>query len=598
MAYILKITVTDGDKQELGREFSASLEEPVLIGRSHSCGIRFQEADVSGRHLEVSESSDGMRLLVLSRHGAELNGVSLSEGEGRPLMAGDVVRLGRRTRFRVDSAGSLKSSSRGSVRTPVEEDGETSAMTRNGATFETRAADNPTFATRVAEPTFATRVVNGTSQSVDTMESTGAEVLVAKSVPLDGESPAVDADQIADDSPTFAGNGEDTTGGLSADGKTQEMRTRAGSMDEINRYKRLMAQKKRVRHSLILAAATIFFCLLGAVVWVRWPKAEMTLTFPKTILGKSDFETHYVDSDGVHAFELMYPRDDRMTKSSSSAGDTYEVSTFIGSKRDVAFRLRMDVTHDKAELGRSLAECAEAIKKADEDSGRATYLNPPGWPEKCCFFENEYPVVCPKPLLMRGTRFWRGEYQAGSGTMKWHGILLIVRDGDTVFSLRREIPESEWPRGSFLLHTDPNIRPLRQFSENRWESPGAVGLVSNESFEVMLNAVNNALAQKEMRNWFETKRRLDAMASMTWRGNTDNRGITQKLLAKFRQKQDAKFAKCKFDYDLAKANGGQPGLSGMKSANEVCRLLFGRDETDRRSEIIGVLEDWTCQQKH
>lgn len=102
MADEIVLTVTGGTG--LGGEAAFTLDEPLLIGRSHSAQMRFREPDVSGKHLEIRRDRDGVWVRCLSRHGFLFNGRErVQEGEMRKLSSGDSFMLGSRASFRVDS---------------------------------------------------------------------------------------------------------------------------------------------------------------------------------------------------------------------------------------------------------------------------------------------------------------------------------------------------------------------------------------------------------------------------------------------------------------------------------------------------------------
>lgn len=95
------ITCTSGSRE--GERISFDLKNPVLIGRSHSVQIRLREADVSGRHAEITKSDSGVHITCHSRHGLRVDGEDVNVEESRTLSVGDEITIGGQVRFRVDN---------------------------------------------------------------------------------------------------------------------------------------------------------------------------------------------------------------------------------------------------------------------------------------------------------------------------------------------------------------------------------------------------------------------------------------------------------------------------------------------------------------
>ena len=125
MASQIRITFTSGSL--LGEERILALDEPAVLGRSHSAAVRLKEPDVSGKHIEFRDEVDGVSAFCLSRNGFTLNGSIVAEGESRKLRADDVLTLGARVRLRIDTV-----------------------IAGSAASFA--ADDEATFATRAYEP--------------------------------------------------------------------------------------------------------------------------------------------------------------------------------------------------------------------------------------------------------------------------------------------------------------------------------------------------------------------------------------------------------------------------------------------------------------
>lgn len=635
MARELRLVITNaGENDELGREYSFPLSEPVLVGRSHKCGVRFNEADVSGQHLRFSASDGSVLMEVLSDKSTVMNEKSyLTKGDIRAVANGDTFLLGKRTRFRIDSIGKEASrTAAGKVAMHPDEDGETQAMTLGGMTAATRIVsaevteetrigqDNATVATRAAntQVTFSSRVVSAEA----TASSVGAEVIEATPTPLDAaRDPVNDNKQHRSGHPIHS---ETTDGieetatfpvGMSTGTDTQNepgtdiLRTQIIDRSEVERMKDLGRKNERYRHFFTMIAAAFFSCVLGAVVWLCRPKSETWLSVPKMSDGRIDVSYYTLKTGGKDVCVVDFPNDPRLKKTEQPDGRGFYVLTYTGRDRDVPFRLELTQQSSNAELHRSLEESAEQVKKTRlSENASLVFQSPYDWPAGSYFFEDEYPGSCHPPRLLRGSRFWRSEYDVVRSGVKWHGVLFVFRDGVTVYTLQREIPTAEWARGRLLLRIDPNIEFYPKFLEERWESPGEssedAGLLpvpKNERPDDFIARIAKEVSDElkdegRVSEWGRVKRKIDTLMALTWKGDSGERKRAVTLLEKFRQNQDRKYVEFRNEFDLSKKNENK-GCRKMKSVSGKCKAVFGKDPTDRRFNLSNDLENWSCQEK-
>jgi len=101
----------------LGLSFALGLE-PVLVGSSPECSIRFTDPSVSPRHAELRASGAAHLLIDLASHGGSyLRGARLAPQQAVPLSEGDWLRFGAvdvlyTSAARVDALASLRPSAR------------------------------------------------------------------------------------------------------------------------------------------------------------------------------------------------------------------------------------------------------------------------------------------------------------------------------------------------------------------------------------------------------------------------------------------------------------------------------------------------------
>ncbi len=621
MAEELKITFTGGD-EELGSDMTVPLAEPILVGRSRSAQIRLLEDDVSGRHLRITREADGVWVENLSRSSRTLaNGKVFPTGERRRLAVGDVFKMGQKASFRIDAAGAPQPAESKDAPSLTRATRALDEMTApmgdepSGA-VATRMAETDTFATRVAESgTVATRAATGSGD-----ESSTADVIIASAAPLadviasskademtgtgtGAEEPETEAVETDTRTGSFPDAGADTDSNpMSGDvpsGVTRDLKTRGGDPELWERIKWIQNQRKRFRQMLLTLASMLFLGLLGVIIWMQWPKKEMILTAPK-VSGSEEYDvgTYAVKNESGEIFIVDFPRDDRMKKTELPEGAGVEVLSFTGRDRDVPFRLKASCASSADELTLSLAESAAAKKAQLAAQEGYTFLSPAEWMAGEHFFESEYAGSCHSPRLLRGSRFHRSEYTVTRGGRKWHGVLLLFRDGETVYQLLHEIPEMEWVRGKYLLRGDPNLEFYPAFLAARWESPGLSGIVREADVRRLLADVSAELdfPQPRVANWPLVTRWLDTLMVRTWSAGADERKRVRDLYRRFWKQRDDKYVYFRDQFELAKTLGGD-GRDRMRSVRDDCRRVFGQDATDRRFELINDPENWSCQEE-
>lgn len=577
MAKELKITFTGGDN--LGDERSLAVERPILIGRSHSADIQIskKDADVSGRHIEFREDGDGVSAVCLSRNGFLLNGERIAEGQSRLILAGDVLALGKRVRIRIDKIG-------GSSAAAAADDSETVAtgvLTEAPATLATVAVD------LVESPTVATRAVTGGD---DTFVGGVTEDNGAVGLPL------VDGGY---DAQTFTGDSDSVTASSAGEGKTQEMHTRVGSMDEILRMKRVLEAQKRQRTRLLVFSFFAFIAVIGTIVFVRWPRMEEYLSLPMAADGKEpDMATRdIIGAGGAVEMTVGYPNDKRAQVDTSANGVI--ISTYVGKDRDVPFRLQLERVKSASELERSLAESMAAAATVFRSRGCNFIRTDDGAGIESIsqlgirFFEIEEPSSCGM-ITQRGTGFIRREYVKSEAGNAWHGNLTVFRNGDVCYRLSKEIPEDEWPRGKYLLR-DSFLILRREFLLDHWESPGKVALIDGKTDDQLVLAVRDGMDTNRISEWPEISAAIDTLVVRSWNGPDDRRRTARGLLKKFRALQNEYYNRCKFRFSAGQIEGGGAGEAKMRDAYEKCRVAFGWNEHDRRSRLINDPEEWKCQ---
>ena len=622
MANELKITFTGGAL--LGEERTISLADPVLIGRSHSAGIRLKEADVSGRHVELRMEGDRPCAVCLSRHGFVLNSQKVSEGESRPIGRGDVLSLGTKVRFRIDEV-----LSGGGVASRVADADsvtfETRAMTMMAdATMSTRPApESMTFETRMASGTLPSGMDASLQGSMEEFPVTDSDSVPAAPRPPVDDSPTADDPLPAielpppvnelppandlppvakspdtttdfnvppDDVPTGVSNGTD-------DGETMEMKTRQASMDEIFRMKRMLEAKKKFRRKLVFSSVLLFMSVLGTIVLVSWPRDDKFLSHPrKAGTDAPDFVAYEVKSKaGSLDMTVNYPRSEQMKVFTSDAG--IDVSTFTGLKRNVPFRLSFARKSHSRQLHLSLADAVKEELAVLEKKGyvffRATDDDAVIRDESngLFFFEELHKGWC-QVHPQRGTLFFRKEFIRADGGQKWHGIVMIFRNGRTIYSLIREIPEVYWSRGRYLLRDTPNISLYAGFLRRHWESPGDGALLKEANVDDLFMEAQKLIDRGWVEDWSKISACINTLVVMTFDGAEDVRKRAFSILNTFWSIKDRTYRAYESQYKIACK------MNDKRAKNEAfrkCKGAFGDDVYDLRSRKINDPKEWSCQ---
>ena len=619
MANELKITFTGGAL--LGDEQTISLADPVLIGRSHSAGIRLTEADVSGRHVELRMEGGRPCAVCLSRHGFSLNSLKVAEGESRPIGKGDVLSLGTKVRIRIDEV----MSGGGEASRVAEADSvtfETRAMTMMAeATMSTRPApESMTFETRMPSGTLSSGMDASLQGSMEEFPVTDSDSVPAAPRPPVDDSPTEDDPMPAFDLPPpvnglppanesrlaaksfdtltdFDVPPDDVPTGVSTgtgDGETIEMKTRPASMDEIFRMKRMLEAKKRFRRKLVSFSLLLFLALLATVVFVTWSRPEEELSQPRVAgTDQLDLAQYIVKSpSGGVDMVVDYPNDPRMKVSESQDG--IDVTTYTGRDRDATFRLSFTRRSDMHQYHLSLAESAALEVSALEKKGYVFLSekdDPHLDPESRAgflFYEQETPLAC-QIKVQHGTRFFRREYQREDGDVKWHGMMILLRNRDEVYRLLREVPDDLWPRASYMFHIDPNLSLYAGFLRRRWESPGAAALAGITADERLEHAVSAVLSRGRTVDWPRIAKEIDALVVAAAIGSTEARKRADELLFEFRKRKDNLYREVENQRDAALYNRNEDKLN---DAWKQCYGAFGDDPSDLRSHIVLDPEVW------
>ena len=524
-----------------GRERVFPGDAPVVVGRSHTANVQLpkSDADVSGRHVEFSvvDGIAQVRNLSTTRP-VRVNGADVPSGASCAVQTGDSVEIGARVRIRLDAVpqqdgtatapGAIPPEATaatkffegdGSLDVPTAVMEESSVTASGGFGVPVRQPDALTSATRIPEGmTSATRVPDGMTSATRVSDGMTTATRVPESL--------------------FAGDPEtETSDGASEEGSTVEGTTRAGSWEEIQAMKTALDRRRKMRRMFIAGAFVLVIAVLVAVyVLTGISGVETGMSWPKGPDGKDDISSYAIkDSEGYPVLKVFYPGNPKITETPSPDNNGTSVITWFGERRDVPFFLMFEATAHPDELHVDLMASVRRWFAKAEASGEGFVFDERIRDElRPKFFEDAYPGCCQTKTLY-GIRFLEFEYKRTWPDGKlWHGWAHYFRSGDTVYLLRREIPEFYWKRGGYRIKTDPNIAIYATFSESYWESPGDEKLPGKESTGELMDEIREALAKERAADWKFIRRDIDAVLARTWRTDQKTRELAESCLRQYR----------------------------------------------------------------
>lgn len=605
----LRITFTGGER--IGDTVDVDIVGgSVLLGRSHSAAVRLMEPDVSGKHLEIVRTADGFKLRNLSRFGSKVDGKQLSEGEEVPLKRGSVVEIGARERFRVDALPSGGGDTTTGFMT------EPGASTAAGGTVATVYGGEDTVATRAG--TIPTNIAAVSSASVEESATRDAFSVVSGTVSSAAEEAepegvlgVADDAATADDPPAEAAFGDaDETAHSSGfittkpqgiaiddeepgDGETQELRTRAGSIEEILERKRQLERNVTKKHWKFGIFVTLFLAALAGIWYLTASRKHVEdADGPFRADGEPDIANlEIVNKVGDNVVFIEYPRDDRVEIVRSEDSSQVEVASFIGRDRDIPFRIFFSRTEDRSELELSLVESLERwMNRETADAGFAFSALGTRRAE-VEFWEDAFPGWM-EVQTQCGTPFVRSEYTRTVGGALWRGMAYRLRSGSTVLSFRTEIPESFWRRAGYRLKDSPFVGLYGMFTDSQWDSPGMSGFVSGYGEDELVALIRHELTAAGQRTWPILEKWIDTLLAMTWGRQTPNAKSAREFSDAFLVRKTAFYNERFLAYDSARLSGDD---KGMRLIFEDCRDMFSSLKRDRRYYKVNNPEEWKCQ---
>lgn len=635
MAYA--ITFTKGSLK--GRKYVVGAGETMSIGRSHSCGIRPKEADVSGKHAILRENGGILEIEVLSSHKTAIDGIRLAQGEKRILTPGSSLEFGGSLICSIcesrddgdnDTLGGTgtlggtetyggetretAATRAAMVTSTLGDSGDTGTLatvaTRAGVATSTLARATATLGDAgetaiLGGPETATLGAGGATQTVATAATravgeTGTLATAATRAAGVGRITARPARRTRpigvepDDAETQMSTGltppppaqsdtEIATGDTDG-GETQMLATQAISQTELNilRGAHIRNQKRKIglrAVAFIIAFAAIF----SLYAWLSHPMVKTYLAVPATIAFDGVIRTE----GGFVTVDLPNSNGGKATVKSP---DFVRWDLRLGDKWEVPFTVMLTNYVDKASLREDCEESFARWRMANmvglwRDQGELRI------PQFLGGLGGTYPGV--RCIVHKYTRVDEdGENLAGTAA--------FFRTGDVCHVLLRELPAAEESRGHYWLDVVEAVLFVRRkglngenlFSARHWEGTSATD--DERDPALVLKECRERLESDDVTAWNDVERMLYVtLRTIEGRDDDDARDIRTgalDALQHLRKAQAAEWTNCQREaFKMVNRPGGE-GAKALLAIRERARDLFN-SSNDERHFLIG-LDNW------
>ena len=402
-----------------------------------------------------------------------------------------------------------------------------------------------------------------------------------------GNSAGASAGFVEDDAADLQTDTDCETGG----GETQELKTRIGSYEEILERKRQLERRVAAKHWRFGVFVAFVAAALGAVWFASSTRKNVTdVEGPFLADGEKDVVYQEIcDADGGLEMFLECPRKDGMKAEWSDGSNRFELVSWIGRDRDVPFRLNFSRVKNAEELKLSLEESFAASMDRMKAGGFA-FPDRNGRRVVREFWEDVFPGWM-ESQTQCGIPFMRSEYTRTVGMTEWRGVVLHFRNGDTVYRVFSEIPESLWKRGAYRIKSTPFIGIYQRFIDKQWDSPGKEHLVEDYGEDVLISKVRHELTANGTRAWSQLEKWIDTLMVMTWGKKNANAKSAREYLDAFMSRKTLFYNEKKLSYNTARLNRDE---KRMRRIFMDCREMFNVLKHDRRSDLINNPEFWGC----
>lgn len=461
-----------------------------IAGRSHSADIHLSEPDVSGKHLKLLVTPEGIFAENLSSHGTIFQGNPLDIR--RKMNDGDVLCLGKKVELHLKIQED----------DPIPEAGEMKTVIP--AAPSPASADDPD---KTAVP--PRQLTKNTISSPDDRNKTQIPLNNGEEKPLAQQPPQLQ-EQVPSSSSAL-GNGEEVL-------KTDVMRTRLASLEEMNLLRN--ADRKRSTGKLfkyILGGIGAIAVLVLLYSLKSSPK-EVNLSWPVGPDGK-ELGAFTDPGNGGHkagAFSLAYPSIKGKTEVEQKEG-RITISTRFGKDASVPLRIIFIQKQSADFLYEDRKQVfSSMLSDLQQDNKRWNLAQI----SDVFFIGSENGLPC---LSV--------EYRREADNESWYGEILFFRTGDQAYLRMAETPVSERARGQNFISNTPFLKFSLQYLQGHWE--GNPDYRGGADTSVMLDEVSKHLAKQAPFEWARTYLLLQNTLMESVRNN--NPALMQNALTQLRR---------------------------------------------------------------
>ena len=496
-----------------GREFPLITDKPVSLGRSYNNNIIFSSPYVSGFHIILHFSADGITLENVSSGMTSVDGVRLSQGEKKKIFAGQQITLGS---FDVVAVEVLQ-----------ENASNTETVLEDASNSETVLANAPSS--------------DDSDKNEVREDASNTETALANASNSDDS----DKNEVRENTSTVLKNVDEL--------KTQMMATQIVTAEELEELHDIHGRERNIKVGLYFVV--LILVLAGLITLYKvfvYKVPEKQISFPLQKNGKIysnlfKFKRFTISPD----CDVMYPNPPGCKISES--GNEVVINTFFGRDADVPLRMRIMYYREPASLHMDRRAYLEKWINGK-------FQKDVGW---------NFELIQPVRFIGsdNGIPYLSITYNLTEKNMAWVGNLMFWRFEDWVFFVFKEIPTSERFRGETVLQMNPvwfGDKPVKRY----WD--GCSKLLPGTANENLLEA--KALLAKNSPGMWEKaavllRNALIKNQSGKFDKNIYDMGVT--LLESLRLKQHNYYNAQKIAYLKAEKLGAPKELArignGLKS---------------------------------
>ena len=555
-----KILILSAEQSQCEYDISPA---PLLIGRSHSCNIRFTAPDVSGRHVEILLDECGDPVMHnLSLRKTTVNGSAVAHESVTALHENDVIRLGDDVALKICSAGNEDITLADDLHTEMTiVPGDVSA----GRTGQGPAGDNDGVTsvdnidpdmTILPGDVSAGRTGQGPAGENDTPAVPDPAKTVVSKLPVGAEDPeGSSADQPAK-APAEPAR-EDGT-------KTSLMQTQMASPEEIELLRKRQNFGSRKKTFLYVFGALISAGII-AVGWViSATQRETELSWPLDAKGNFNDEVLFPNDDAGRSLLIYFPRHKQMKIVKKE--NLISAETRIGKVQDVELRLEFHASKLK-----------DNLRTKREPGFRK-------WMEEIIRKGGKWNFDSISEIQFKGkgngVPYQTAKYSRAVGGKSWFGIASYMKFRDWEFVLLKEIPTEERWRGERLLEREPFFSVSPFFVARHWEYGGQI---LTAPIHNLLEDARSMLDRTSPPMWPQISNILISVMIRSLEANDSvDFEKAQEMMAELREKQTNWLNSEKLEYFTAVAKNRYKDAQRIR---ENCRAMFS-DENDQRYHFI------------